>query len=362
MTDADTRMASCSSLGVEILEDRIAWFGRFNGYEQLPRYLPPDCEHVVTRPRDGWLPRARGRWLSLRHRLGRGPQSLVDATARFARRLRLQPARVGHVLYGEHHLRYLHPIARDVLGRTMVTFHQPLPQWTADGLRALSRIPHRIVLCHSLLGQLPAPEGSTTQVILHGVDTDFFRPRGDGTQPQRRILYSGVHLRDLPMLVRVVRRLLAEDSRLEVDMLVPAALRVGVEFDALAHMDRVCWHAGLDEHRLASLYRDVRLMLLPMRDSGANTAIVEALASGLPVVTTDVGGVRDYGGATVYPVIAAGDDDAMIERTQRLLDDDGFWRAESERARSFALERLDWRLVARQHAAHYAVLRRGAAA
>jgi len=35
---------------------------------------------------------------------------------------------------------------------------------------------------------------------------------------------------------------------------------------------------------------------MPMKSSGANNAIVEALACGLTVVTTDVGGICDYGG------------------------------------------------------------------
>ena len=61
----------------------------------------------------------------------------------------------------------------------------------------------------------------------------------------------------------------------------------------------------------AALQRS-HLMLLPMNDSGANTAVVEALASGLPIATTDVGGIRDYGGGSIFPVVPNNHDDEMI--------------------------------------------------
>ena len=56
-----------------------------------------------------------------------------------------------------------------------------------------------------------------------------------------------------------------------------------------------------------------------MSDSGANNAIVESLACGLPVITTDVGGIRDYGGGTIYPVVANEDDDGMIGLVEQYL-------------------------------------------
>jgi glycosyltransferase involved in cell wall biosynthesis len=97
-------------------------------------------------------------------------------------------------------------------------------------------------------------------------------------------------------------------------------------------------------------------VLLPMIDSGANTAVVEALACGTPLVTTDVGGIRDYGGGTLYPVVKNDDDDAMVDLIEQYLAK-GTWRNEVALAcRKFAVSELAWPLIAKRHLETYEML------
>ena len=74
--------------------------------------------------------------------------------------------------------------------------------------------------------------------------------------------------------------------------------------------------------------------------------LLEAAASGVPVVSTDVGSVRDLirEGETGY-LVAAGDVDGLTERVGRLLGDaalrERMGQAAAARARrDFALERM----------------------
>jgi glycosyltransferase involved in cell wall biosynthesis len=76
-------------------------------------------------------------------------------------------------------------------------------------------------------------------------------------------------------------------------------------------------------------------MLLPMNDSGANTAVVEALSCGLPIATTDVGGIRDYGGEDLFPIVANNDDASMVALVSQYLNDAEFHCTISERCRFF---------------------------
>ena len=93
-----------------------------------------------------------------------------------------------------------------------------------------------------------------------------------------------------------------------------------------------------------------------MNDSGANTAIVESMTSGLPIATTDVGGIRDYGGGDIFPLVANNDDDAMVALVDQYLSDLE-WRDEiGGRCRKFAEQKLAWPLVAQKHLECYRAL------
>ena len=122
---------------------------------------------------------------------------------------------------------------------------------------------------------------------------------------------------------------------------------------ALEGIKNIRWHERLQEAELLKLYQESRLLLMPMNDSGVNTAIVEALASGLPIITTDVGGIRDYGGGSVYTVVANNDNDAMIALVEEYLNNEDRRNEAGEKCRAFAEQNLSWPLVAQKHIEAY---------
>jgi glycosyltransferase involved in cell wall biosynthesis len=122
--------------------------------------------------------------------------------------------------------------------------------------------------------------------------------------------------------------------------------------DAQAHAralgidGRVRWLGWRQD--LATIYGATDVFLLTSRNEGTPVALIEAMASAVPGVSTDVGGVRDVIDSPDVGVLAPfGDVAALADGAGRLLRDASLRRAMGERARANVLVRFSSdRLVA----------------
>lgn len=167
--------------------------------------------------------------------------------------------------------------------------------------------------------------GGRTDVIPSGVDTDLFRPRtGARAEARARLGLDLAH-----PVVGTVGRL---DPRKGTDVLLAAAaqlikkglpeLRVVVvgdgplrdELPALAARlgiaERV--HMLGDRSDVPEVLAALDVFVLPSRSEGMSNALLEAMASALPVVATAVGGNPEAVSADTTGVLIPSDDPTMM--------------------------------------------------
>ena len=336
------------------LANQVPWFGDHTGYTPLAEQV--EQAGTTTRlyaSQRNLAYRAMGKAVSLLRGHGRVSQSDAAARLRFELGLRLHQDASGHILDGEEHLPFWQDAPSALRRRTVLTLHQPSSQWTDPRkAEALSACPQVIIMWRREIDWFRQRlKGGLVHFIPLGVDLDFFSPAAPSPRRESpiRLLYAGVHLRNTPMLGRIIDRLSKRHPELGFDLLVPLHRRSEPALRALQDHPAVTWHAGLSDLQLRELYRTSHLLLLPMNDSGVNTAIVESIASGLPPVTTDVGGIRDYGGGTVFPVVKNDDDEAMLTLIEDYLAKPAHRAEVSRQCRAFAETQLGWPLVARRH-------------
>jgi len=97
------------------------------------------------------------------------------------------------------------------------------------------------------------------------------------------------------------------------------------------------------QEELARLYREAAVLLFPTRYEGFGLPVLEAMASGTPVVASPDAAVREVGGDAV----AYAEPGAFVETVQLVLADPEPWsRAGLERARAFSWQETARRTVA----------------
>ena len=100
--------------------------------------------------------------------------------------------------------------------------------------------------------------------------------------------------------------------------------------------------ANLPREELLRAYTDAKLFVLHSREESQGIVFAEAMATGMPVVATKIGGipyvVADQKSGLLCPY---GDVEAMADMVAQLLVDDAKWQQYSDSAREIA-KGFDW--------------------
>ncbi len=199
-----------------------------------------------------------------------------------------------------------------------------------------------------------APAMIDAQVIPNGVDLDVFTPsdrderRTELGVPETHTLVvfaaNGIRrndFKDWPTLEAAARIVGARASR-------PVVLgALGDDGDDVAHGALTIRFLGRRDpgHGVAAVMQAADVYVHAARAETFPTSILEALACGLPVVASDVGGIPEQVGDATGRLVPAGDPGALADALLELVEDGrrraamGARAAEDARAR-FGLERM----------------------
>ena len=224
--------------------------------------------------------------------------------------------------------------------------------------RGLAHVTDRIVaISPSIRGQLLASHGigraDQYAVVPLGFDLSTLAAIDDRARATARAaldIAASAHvvttvgrltaIKQHALFLDVAALVAARDSQAMFIIAGDGELRGALESRALAlGLDRRVRFLGW-RRDLATIYGASDLFLLTSRNEGTPVALIESLASGVPGVSTDVGGVRDVLDSDAAGLLAPdGDAPALADHAGTLLADPQRRRKMGEAGRALAVER-----------------------
>lgn len=191
-------------------------------------------------------------------------------------------------------------------------------------------------------------------VIFNPVEPKFFDvPKRE--VPNRLLFVGGIEERKgLETLVRAVRLLIEEISEVEVHIV--GGVRKVLYHERIKRLvrdleldDNVRFLSHLSDEDLMREYAEASVFVLPSKEESQGIVLVEAMATGTPVVATDAGGMPDVveDGRNGF-LVSVGDARAMADRIGVLLGDTELRRTFGAEGRAMAAQYLPER-IAEQH-------------
>jgi D-inositol-3-phosphate glycosyltransferase len=211
----------------------------------------------------------------------------------------------------------------------------------------------------TIVGRLKADPGRV-RVVLPGVDAALFTPGPKRSSP-RPYVVAAARIEPLKGLDLAIRTVAAVDPVIRPDLVIAGGPTGGHEqcldelrqlADELAIADRVRFVGPLARPELAGLIRGASAVLVPSHSETYGLIALEAAASGVPVVATPTGGLRESVTERTGILISSRDPEEWARSLSTLIADPDAADRLSRSARDFALTR-SWLRAAEETVAVY---------
>ena len=235
-------------------------------------------------------------------------------------------------------------------------------------VRVARRLPAVVTVSASSRADIASQMGVPVErmaVVPVGVDHTVFRPRpGLRPVPGRLMVTSSS---DVPMkgLVPLLEAFAELRARRTVELVVVGRPRkdgrVDRALDRLGLRQVVTFVSGISDEELARLYGEAEVAVVPSLYEGFSLPAVEAMACGVPVVTTTGGALPEVVGrdGETAVLVPPGDPPALAAAISSLLDDAAARARLGAAGRARVLERFTWRATAEGTVACYRALLEG---
>lgn len=330
-----------------VLTKDTGWYGGHSGfYERLGKILQgPPIQAKVTKPKKTLSRKLIGRLNSYRVGTPERDAHVCSAELEFFLRLRFLKDKYSCILNMDDHwplLNYWNEVPRSLVG----VIHLPTSQWTTEdskwttsSFEMCKKLRSAVVLWEREIPLIEQFVGAgRVAFVPHGIDTTFFHP-GNEQREKMSFLSCGQYLRDFDMLQSAFLGIQEKHPESELRIIIPKRFLEVIDLSWADRNTNVSIISGLSDEDLRSEYQQATALLMPFTDSGANNAVMEAMACGCPIVTNDVGGIRSYGGGSIYPV--GEDANELVEIASKLIQDPAWAIEMSQKLRSYS-QTFEW--------------------
>ncbi|ODS35025.1 hypothetical protein BEH94_03725 [Candidatus Altiarchaeales archaeon WOR_SM1_SCG] len=188
------------------------------------------------------------------------------------------------------------------------------------------------------------------KIIYNGIDINEFKPAGKNDDTIKILCVSRlIKRKGIEYLIKSVPLILNKTKCFKITIVGEGNMEH--ELKNLANkldVSKYIEFRGYVKHnKLPSIYSDSNIFVLPSLNEGMSNTVLEAMASGLPIITTDTGGTRELikDNGIIVPM---GDSEAIADAIIRLINDSKLREGMGEKSREIA-ENMSWKNVAEEY-------------
>ena len=190
-------------------------------------------------------------------------------------------------------------------------------------------------------------------VIPNGIDIENFKPSSDSKTLDFKIVTtasSDIPLKGLRHLILALPRVLREYplTRLTVIGKSPKKSKLNKLIDDLNLEDKITFKSGISENEIVDIYHDSDIAVIPSLYEGFGFGAGEAMACGVPLISTDSGGLKQVIGESALK-IEPGSVQQIEESIIKLFNEEETRNEFSKKGRERMEELFDWEIAAKAY-------------
>jgi glycosyltransferase involved in cell wall biosynthesis len=230
-------------------------------------------------------------------------------------------------------------------------------------MRVARQVPRHITVSENSKKDIVAQMGvdvNTLNVVPVGVDQEQFRPLPHIARVPGRMLTTAsadVPLKGLSYLIEALAKVRTEreDAHLVVIGQPRHKSAVPAQLERLGLTDAVQFVSGITDERVVELYAEAEIAVVPSLYEGFSLPAIEAMACGVPLVTTTGGALPEVVGPSggCAMTVPTADADALAVQLIKTLGDADQRAQLGEGGRRRVLDRFTWRKTAEGTAEQY---------